>query len=222
MGHLLKRLAVNWRQIGVGVDADKRRQKGDALKLAKYYFLDLRPSSVLESLFPTDLKFKKPHLFIQIFFFCHIFPPEFELRPFLQHFCCHWPQNSFIVCKNAPFVGRISRLLSLSPRNKQASLKPKYRQARRRPSPSFLLIDFLFRFEKRSHASTLKMLIGQKNANTVVSQGTTILKSCIIRVEKIISRQITYLSNSATASGGPLTPIAVLKRLRRPRGRALT
>ena len=156
------------------------------------------------------------------FFFCHIFPPDFELRPFLQHFCCHWPQNSFIVCKNAPFVGRISRLLSLSPRNKQASLKPKYRQARRRPSPSFLLIDFLFRFEKKSHASTLKMLIGQKNANTVVSQGTTILKSCIIRVEKIISRQITYLSNSATASGGPLTPIAVLKRLRRPRGRALS
>ena len=32
--------ASNWRQIGigVGVDADKRRQKGDALKLAKYFF----------------------------------------------------------------------------------------------------------------------------------------------------------------------------------------
>lgn len=83
MGHLLKRLAVNWRQIGVGVDADKRRQKGDALKLAKYYFLDLRPSSVLESLFPTDLKFKKPHLFIQIFFFA-----TFSLQNLnYDHFC---------------------------------------------------------------------------------------------------------------------------------------
>ena len=38
--------ASNWRQIGVGVDADKRRQKGDALKLAKYFFWTyVRPPS---------------------------------------------------------------------------------------------------------------------------------------------------------------------------------